>query len=182
MRRSEELKKKNEQEVERARQDIEDIHDVTHRLWANLAKSIDLRLKMKKLSHVRNPSLTASLKNKTPRVVSMNDTFNVSRLEEAVSRLATTITEVIDFKVKQLALAKIPRGASVCDAIQKISQTEKWVGKKEAAEHLKISLRSLDNWMRKRYIPYIRLGRSVRFKLSEIDETVNRRLRLESRF
>jgi hypothetical protein len=44
-----ELRKKTEQELERARQNIEDIHDVTRRLWTNLGNSRDLRLKMKKL-------------------------------------------------------------------------------------------------------------------------------------
>ena len=50
-----ELKKKNKQELERARQNIEDIHEVIHRLWTNLAKSRDLRLNVKKLKSCPQP-------------------------------------------------------------------------------------------------------------------------------
>ena len=55
-----ELKKKTKQEVERARQNIEDIHNVTHRLWTNLAKSRDLRLNMKKLKSGPQPRARAA--------------------------------------------------------------------------------------------------------------------------
>ncbi len=55
---------------------------------------------------------------------------------------------------------------------------EGWVKKADCAKHLNISLRTLNNWMGKGVIPYIRLGeRRVFFKLSEVDEAVNRRFK-----
>lgn len=55
-------------------------------------------------------------------------------------------------------------------------------GKKETAAHLKISLRTLNEWMKKGFIPYIRIGRGLRFKLSEVDEAKKRRLGVEARY
>ena len=63
-----------------------------------------------------------------------------------------------------------------------LTPADGWVGKKEMAEHLKISQATLHGWMKKGTIPYVRLGRSVRFKLSQVDEAVNRRFKVEVRY
>jgi excisionase family DNA binding protein len=55
---------------------------------------------------------------------------------------------------------------------------EGWVKKSHVAKHLNISVCTLDNWMAKGVIPHIRLGeRRVFFKLSEVDEAINRRFK-----
>lgn len=41
---------------------------------------------------------------------------------------------------------------------------------KEAAQFLKVSLVSIHNWKREKGLPYHRLGRSIRFKKSELIE------------
>ena len=46
--------------------------------------------------------------------------------------------------------------------------------KKEVADHFKISLRTLHAWMRKGWVPYMKTGRSVRFKLSHVDAAMKR--------
>jgi len=56
------------------------------------------------------------------------------------------------------------------------------VGKKEAADHLKVSQRTLYGWMEKRWVFYMRIGRSVPFKLSDVDEAVNRRFQFHDRW
>jgi excisionase family DNA binding protein len=102
------------------------------------------------------------------------------RLAEAVENLAATITEIIEWKIRTRAEAAKPIEPKT-SGIDRLTPSQGWVGKKEAAAHLKISLRSLGNWMKKGLIPYIRIGRGVRLKLSEIDEAMNRRVRVEAR-
>jgi len=41
--------------------------------------------------------------------------------------------------------------------------------KQEAARELRVCIRSLENMMKARRLAYIRLGRSVRFKRSELE-------------
>jgi excisionase family DNA binding protein len=42
--------------------------------------------------------------------------------------------------------------------------------KRQAAAHLQISERTLCTWMSRRLVPYIRIGRCVRFRKSDLDE------------
>lgn len=98
-----------------------------------------------------------------------------------MANIATTITEIIELKIKELGeAAKV--GASVYGGIDGFTAAEGWVGKKDTAAHLKISLRTLNEWMKKGFIPYIRIGRGLRFKLSEVDEAMKRRLGAEARY
>ena len=115
------------------------------------------------------------------QLVSMNDKSDTKRLAEAVANIATTITEIIELKIKELAEAAKAE-EPLCGGMSRLTSAEGWVGKKAAAEHLKISVRSVDNWMKKGLIPYIRIGRGVRIKLSEVDEMLNRRLKVEARY
>ena len=106
----------------------------------------------------------------------MSNTSDTKRLAEAVANIATTITEIIELKIRELTEAT-KAAEPVHGGINMLSRADGWVGKKEAAEHLKIGQSTLSNWIRKELIPYVRLGRSVRFKLSQVDEAMNRRLR-----
>jgi excisionase family DNA binding protein len=45
--------------------------------------------------------------------------------------------------------------------------------KKELAQQLAISKRTLDVWMQKGRIPFLKVGRSVRFRLSDVLEKLN---------
>jgi excisionase family DNA binding protein len=58
---------------------------------------------------------------------------------------------------------------------------ERWVGKKEMAEHFKISVRTTDNWMKRGLLPYIRIGKNVRFKLSDVEESLIRCFKIHGR-
>jgi excisionase family DNA binding protein len=112
--------------------------------------------------------------------MSMNGTSESKRLAEAVANLASTITELIDLKLRQSAGSAKP-GDPPPDATSVFSRAEGWVGKKETAEHLGFSQRTVDNWMKNGLIPYIKIGKVVRFKLSEVDEAINRRLKIRCR-
>ena len=47
--------------------------------------------------------------------------------------------------------------------------------KAQLAEELNISTRSVENFMRRGWIPYVRIGRSVRFDLADVLATVKQR-------
>ena len=51
---------------------------------------------------------------------------------------------------------------------------EKWVGVPEVAEHLGIGKESIYRWIEERHLPVYRVGRLLRFRLSEIDLWVQR--------
>ena len=100
------------------------------------------------------------------------------RLADAVASIAATIVEIINEKLKAATTAQpgsVPLMATTT-ATTTAKVPEGWIRKKELAQHLKVSLRTIDNWIGKGMIPYIRLGsRMILFKQSLVDESLNRR-------
>lgn len=47
--------------------------------------------------------------------------------------------------------------------------TEKWVNLEEIAEHMGLSKDTIRNYIKKQQIPYYRIGKQYKFKISEID-------------
>lgn len=47
--------------------------------------------------------------------------------------------------------------------------TEKWVSLEEIAEHMGLSKDTIRNYIKKQQIPYYRIGKQYKFKISEID-------------
>ena len=48
-------------------------------------------------------------------------------------------------------------------------EIEKWVGLEEIAEHMGLSKDTIRNYIKKGQIPYYRIGKQYKFKISEID-------------
>lgn len=46
----------------------------------------------------------------------------------------------------------------------------RWVSKKQLAVHLGVVPRTVDNWMKRVRVPYVKLGRTVRFNLEDVDK------------
>lgn len=104
----------------------------------------------------------------------MNNPSENKRLADAVANIAATMVEIINEKLK--AATTMQPGSVPWVATRTATVPEGWVRKKELAQHLKVSLRTVDNLMGKGIVPYIRLGsRKVLFKLNEVDESLNRR-------
>ena len=101
------------------------------------------------------------------RMVEISDT---RKLSGAVSALVVTIAEIINEKLRVSGEVQE----------QKIARTmiEPLLKKKELAEHLGVSGRTVDNWISKGYLPYYRLGRNVRFKLSDVESCWNQHYRV----
>jgi excisionase family DNA binding protein len=45
--------------------------------------------------------------------------------------------------------------------------------KKELAPHLRVGPRTLDEWMRKGRVPFLKIGKTVRFRLADVLEKLN---------
>lgn len=50
--------------------------------------------------------------------------------------------------------------------------TERWVGVEDVAAHLGVTKDSIYRWIEKKGFPSHRVGRLLRFKLSEVDQWV----------
>jgi excisionase family DNA binding protein len=51
--------------------------------------------------------------------------------------------------------------------------TDGLLSKKEVAARLRISPRTLDQWMRKKRIPFLKIGKTVRFRFSAVMRKLN---------
>ena len=49
------------------------------------------------------------------------------------------------------------------------------IDKKQMAARLSVTPRTLENWMKRGLVPYIRIGRVVRYDLEEVMRTLKRR-------
>jgi excisionase family DNA binding protein len=116
------------------------------------------------------------LLNRKSTFALMNNNVHAKMLGQAVESLASSIIEIIDSRLRHFA-----EEAKLAHSEHRVTQcttdSEGWVDQKAAAEHLKISRRTLYDWMQKGVIPHFRIGRGVRFKLSDVDEAMKRRVR-----
>lgn len=51
-------------------------------------------------------------------------------------------------------------------------EPEKWSNLEEIADHLGVSKDTIRNWIKKEAIPYYRIGKQYKFRISEVDEWV----------
>lgn len=55
---------------------------------------------------------------------------------------------------------------------------EEFIGKPEVGKRLHLRPRTIDDWMRRGLLPYYKVGRSVRFKWSEIEQHLGNKCRV----
>ena len=48
------------------------------------------------------------------------------------------------------------------------TRTDEILNKPETAERLKISTRTLDQWMRSKRVPFLKIGKTVRFRWKDV--------------
>ena len=53
-----------------------------------------------------------------------------------------------------------------------ITEPEKWVSLEAVADHLGVSKDTIRNWIRKKSIPFHRIGKQYKFQISEVDDWV----------
>jgi excisionase family DNA binding protein len=49
-----------------------------------------------------------------------------------------------------------------------IASEDEILAKNETADRLKISMRTLDQWMRSRRVPFLKIGKTVRFRWQDV--------------
>jgi excisionase family DNA binding protein len=54
-----------------------------------------------------------------------------------------------------------------------------WVRKPAIAKHTQLSLRSIDNLIARKAIPFAKFGRSIRFRIADVDRALSRFVRRE---
>jgi excisionase family DNA binding protein len=54
----------------------------------------------------------------------------------------------------------------------KVERPNPYLRKTQMAELLQVSVRTLDNWMARRLIPYIRIGRTIRFRRTDLENNI----------
>lgn len=53
-----------------------------------------------------------------------------------------------------------------------MSKSEQWVSLEDIADHLSISKDTVRGWIKKGTIPYHKVGRQYRFRISEVDSWI----------
>lgn len=91
----------------------------------------------------------------------MNDASETKRLADAINALALTMTEIM---TERLRAATDLQGHKIAN-----SMFDPMLTKREVAARLRFSVRAVDNWMKRGLIPYMKIGRSVRFRWGEIE-------------
>ena len=66
---------------------------------------------------------------------------------------------------------KVINGSAARQTIDQSSDS--LLTKKELAPHLRVGPRTLDEWMRKGRVPFLKIGKTVRFRLADVLEKLN---------
>ncbi len=91
-------------------------------------------------------------------------------MAEAVAALAATITEIINERLRELSAAATETPPAVVERA-----AEPFITMAELVERVRVSRRTMYAWMQKGYVPYIRVGRSLRFDWKLVNERLSAR-------
>ncbi len=97
---------------------------------------------------------------------SMSETSETKRLADAINVLAITMTEIM---TERLRAAAEGQGRMIAQAA-----FDTLLNKGQVAERLNVSVRAVDVWMARGLLRYMKIGRSVRFKWSEVEHQLQR--------
>jgi len=66
------------------------------------------------------------------------------------------------------------------DALQPGKLPDPYLTKKDVAQMLQVTERTVDNYMDRGFLPYFKLGRTVRFRLKDIEAHIEEKLMHET--
>jgi excisionase family DNA binding protein len=102
----------------------------------------------------------------------MNKASEQHRLADSISGLIATITEIINSTVQMAARGDVQVQAGALQpqspATVQVATYDPVLTKRQLAAHFQVSLRTIDNWCQKGHLPHYKIGRMVRFRLSDI--------------
>ena len=91
-------------------------------------------------------------------------TTAVRSLNQAFAKLA----ELIVADCRQRVAEIIEKAEAACP--QPSPFPSRLVSKKELAAHCEVSLRTIDLWCQRKIVPYFNIGKTVRFKIEDVEE------------
>lgn len=104
-------------------------------------------------------------------LLDMKNSVELHRLTDSIAGLVATVTEIIDTKLQgtmqRTALVPPPQGAQTPKTVQ-MTTFDPIMTKRQLATHLQVSMRTIDNWCQRGHLPHYKIGKVVRFRLSDI--------------
>jgi excisionase family DNA binding protein len=91
-------------------------------------------------------------------------------LADALTVLATTLTEILTEKLQAIGQETERKVA--------LKTADAMLTKQEIAKHFGITERTVENWMDRGYVPFLRIGRNIRFSLADGQRHVETRHRV----
>jgi excisionase family DNA binding protein len=88
-------------------------------------------------------------------------------MSAAVEALAKVITEIVNRRVRHFEQETQQRLQEVWGTM-----ANPVLKKKDVAARLGVHVRTVDCWMSRRVIPYIKVGRAVRFRWAEVEKSL----------
>ena len=113
----------------------------------------------------------------------MNNSEEVRRLADSIAGLVNTITEIISAEVKTAIKNNTPQAQPQAPAQNPAPQMQACdpiLSKRQLSAHFQVSLRTINNWMKRKYLSYYKIGKMVRFRLSDIQSDWDAKLKLHS--
>ena len=84
-------------------------------------------------------------------------------LSESFNKVLAVMVEEFDRRMRAFE-ERMPGGG-----------VEPYVTKEQVARHLDVTTRTIENWAREGKLPWVKIGGTARFRLSEVDAHVKRR-------
>jgi excisionase family DNA binding protein len=101
----------------------------------------------------------------------MNDNQETESLQKALAALAAAINKIISESVEHVLTEK-QLVKNLINGRESVS-TGRILTKKQAAELLHITTRTVEDWMKRGLLPYLKIGRTVRFKEDDLMRHLN---------
>ncbi len=76
---------------------------------------------------------------------------------------------------------KQPESIEEADFAVQAGQQPRLLTKSEVATYAQCTTRCIDNWMRRGYLPYFKIGRTVRFKVADVEAYLSNHFRVARR-
>src|ERR1022692_1631850 len=101
----------------------------------------------------------------------MNNDQEIENLQKALAALGAAIGKIIRVSVEQVLAEKQHVKNPINDGDP--FSTGRILTKNQAAELLNITTRTVDEWMKRGLLPYLKIGRTVRFKEDDLMRHLN---------
>lgn len=115
----------------------------------------------------------------------MNSTpSETKRLADAVASLATTITEIIEVRLQATGTrleVKIDEKGRVLETQVAQKTLQPIFNKRQAADYYNVSVRTIENWLSKGYLPYYKIGKMIRIPMQEAEFLMRERCLIRRR-